>query len=999
LLPAPKSQDGFYRDTYVLAYRMKDEPARADLRPAISASTSQDGMPPEKMLDGDASTFWVSRGKQEGEGPSAQRPEWVQLMFPRPVEIGGVRIVPRAGYGPKDGTWQESDDGKRFRDIQIFTARPGADITIRFAPTTATCFRLLISNSFDPRFPAAPRNVQIAEMVLLNKDGQPVGPGMAHRTIRDLRAKSAFNEVGGSAPDCSFLLEDVPGKPGEEDVQAKDVIDLSSSLGKDGRLVWDVPPGAWDILRFGYTTNGARVSTSSGTWKGPVVDYLDADALRHYWHRVVDPLLDAIGPLAGKSLVGIETDSWEAGGVNWTARMPEEFRRRRGYDLKPYLLVLAGKIVDSRDESNRFLDDFRKTIGDLMADDHYGVLADLARQHGMFIHCEASGPHAGPFDGLKNLGRCGAPMGEFWVESPHRPTEESRFFGKVAASAAHIYGKQIACAEGFTSIGPNWDDILWKSQKPTFDHEACAGVNLVYWHAFTCSPASMGVPGQEYFAGTHFDPQITWADQASAFVSYLNRCQFLLQQGKFVADVCYYYGDQVPNIVQRKQADPAGVLPGYDYDVCDEEVLLNRMSVKDGRIVLPDGMSYRVLALPKLTMMSLAAVRKVQELVQAGAVVIGPKPEQTDSLTGYPECDAELQHIANGLWDTGKVISNKTTKEVLAGLGVKPDFEAEGHPELDYIHRRDGDADIYFIRNPEEQAVTATCWFRVVGKQPEIWDPVTGQRRAATAFMQKSGRTSAPLELQPYGSIFVVFRKAIAADAAGGAATNFPPMSGVSTVDGPWSVQFDPKWGGPAKPVVFDRLDDWAQRPEDGIRYYSGTAVYRKTFDLPAALSSKRDRLYLELGTVHEFADVRLNGKELGIVWCPPWRVDITDAVKQAGNQLEIKVVNLWPNRLIGDGQLPADKRLTHTNVLKLYGPAPGGGAWPLMPSGLLGPVTIQAPAGPPSPTPLSRPGGEPLDATHSMRDVRQPAHPTYQSCSIEARFGAVSGQARSITL
>ena len=318
--------------------------------------------------------------------------------------------------------------------------------------------------------------------------------------------------------------------------------------------------------------------------------------------------------------------------------MPEEFRKRRGYDLAPFLPVFAWRVVESREASNRFLYDLRKTVGELMAENHYAPMAKLAARRGLMIHCEAGGPHPGPFDALRNWGRCDWPMGEFWVQSPHRPTEDSRFFMKGPASAAHIYGKPIACGEGFTSVGPHWRDTLWSSQKPTFDHEACAGLNLTFWHAFTCSPESMGVPGQEYFAGTHFNPQITWANQAHAFIAYLNRCQFLLQQGRFVADVCYYYGDHVPNVPGRKQTDPAKVLPTYDYDYLNEEMLL-QMTVKDGRLVLPCGMSYRLLVLPDLKVISLEVLKKVQELVQAGGAVAGPRPERHPSFSGGAAAD------------------------------------------------------------------------------------------------------------------------------------------------------------------------------------------------------------------------------------------------------------------------------------------------------------------------------------------------------------------------
>jgi hypothetical protein len=529
------------------------------------------------------------------------------------------------------------------------------------------------------------------------------------------------------------------------------------------------------------------------------------------------------------------------------------------------------------------------------------------------------------------------PMGEFWVYSPHRPTDESRFFMKGAACAAHVFGRKIACGEGFTSIGPHWNDVLWSSQKPTFDHELCAGLNLTYWHAFTCSPPEAGPPGQEYFAGTHFDPSITWARQAPAFVAYMNRCHFLLQQGQFVADVCYYNGDNVPNLIGRKQADPAHVLPEYDYDVINEDVLVNRLTFHNGRLETPGGPSYRLLVLPKQKTMSLAAIKKIRQLVAAGAKVYGPKPETTMTLQDYPLCDLEFRRIADLLWD-GTRVDSYGAKEELDVL-VGPDFEATSlhasrnyDPDstdiagLDYIHRRDGKTEIYFVSNSTADAIGVRAFFRVRGRQPELWDPMTGARRDAPAFQQYKQRTAVPLEFGPYGSIFVIFRRPTKESREG---HNYPSYIQAGEVHGPWSVSFDPKWGGP-KSIEFDKLVSWTARSEEGIRYYSGTATYRTTFDRPAA----EGRLALDLGQVANIAEVRLNGKDLGIVWAPPFRLDITAAVKPAGNRLEIDVVNTWYNRLILDQTLPPEKRLTRTNVQVPKGSKP-------QESGLLGPVRI----------------------------------------------------------
>lgn len=295
--------------------------------------------------------------------------------------------------------------------------------------------------------------------------------------------------------------------------------------------------------------------------------------------------------------------------------------------------------------------------------------------------------------------------------------------------------------------------------------------------------------------------------------------------------------------------------------------------------------------------------------------------------------------MADELWSGDRATADKPVREVLAGLGVPPDFESRGEPDVDYIHRRAGETEIYFVRNLRAAPLSALCTFRVCGRQPELWDAVTGQTRLAEAFAQTAGRTTLPLEFPPYGSLFVIFRKPIPAEALGTASRNFPVCKSVQEVGGPWTVQFDPKWGGPTQPVVFDALSDWTRRAEEGIKYYSGTATYRTTFNAPALPAGRS--VFLDLGTVHETAAVRLNGMDLGVVWCPPWRVDIAAALRPGQNLLEIDVANLWPNRLIGDSRLPADKRFTKTNVAKFYNAPRGGSEHSLLPSGLLGPVSI----------------------------------------------------------
>ncbi len=769
----------------------------------------------------------------------------------------------------------------------------------------------------------------------LKADAKPRKP------IQNLAEKSMAKTLFFSAPDTSPLLTDVPAEPGEEDVRVDGVVDLTAKLKPNGALDWDAPAGDWRILRFGCTVGDhSRVSTCSDGWNGYALDVLDRDAFKRYWDAVVEPLIADAGPLAGKTLKYLHTDSWEVEAINWTPTLREEFKKRRGYDMTAFLPVVAGAIVNNRDESNRFLFDFRKTLGDLAVDHHFAPFREWSHKHGIDIHPESGGPHAVPIDAQRCLGQDDAPMSEFWAWSwTHRVGDKNRFFVKQPASAAHTYGHPLVLAEGFTTIGPHWQETLWDNLKPAFDHALCEGLNRLVWHAFVCSPDEMGIPGQQYFAGTHLNPKVTWWSKSAPFFSYINRCQFMLQQGLFVADVCYYYGDHVPNFAQLRASDPARLGAGYDYDVITEEAILTRLSVKDGRVVLPDGMSYHVLVLPERKAISRAVLRKVNELVEAGATVIGSKPIEATGLADFSKADAEVKKIADELWGgktgKGRVISGKTTREFLMADGVKPDFEFSGAKEgaeIGYIHRGDGGAEIYFVANRAKRPESLQATFRVAGKAPELWDAVTGERRFAAAYSQADGRTTLPIEFAPCGSVFVVFREPAAAHPAKGG-SNYPTFTPAQEITGPWTVKFDPKWGGPDS-ATFDQLVSWTTRPEQGIRFYSGTAKYRKTFDLPAGLAGKP--LSLDLGNVRELAEVRINGKSLGVVWAPPFRVDLPANMKPTGNVLEIEVVNFWPNRIIGDAALPPEKRLTKTNIRKLTKDTP------LIESGLLGPVTLQ---------------------------------------------------------
>ncbi|MDR1962171.1 MAG: discoidin domain-containing protein, partial [Planctomycetaceae bacterium] len=547
VLPRPAVKNNYYHDIAVVAVPVKTKSGellqRDDIATPTASSVQSDSFPPDHGLDGNPKTFWVSKGFQKGDAPTKTNPAWFELTFPKQVHATGIVIVPRPGYGPKFCELLVSqDDGKTFASIKKFDVKKDGETIISFDSVSGKKFRLTIFDAFDPNYPDAPRNVQISEIALLDENRRfGTGQNPKRRPLDLLAEKTAVKEYGWSAPVCDPLIADEPEIFGEEDADVENVIIVSENESLEKAVdpatgVLKLSPlkktGTWSVIRFGYTNTGAVVSTASGDWQGLVVDYLDTESFDVYWNNNVQPMIDDAGELAGKTLRYLHTDSWELGGLNWTKTMRNEFRQRRGYDLVPYLPILAGKILNNRDASNRFLFDLRRTVGDLVADNHYGYMKSKAHALGIGIHPESGGPHGAPIDSLQLLGLSDIPMSEFWSWSPrHRVGDPNRFFTKHPAVAAHTHGQRIVAAEGLTNIGMHWQESFADNLKPSFDQAVCEGCNLLVWHAFTASPKNAGLPGQEYFAGTHFNPQHTLWNYSADFLTYINRVQFLTQQG------------------------------------------------------------------------------------------------------------------------------------------------------------------------------------------------------------------------------------------------------------------------------------------------------------------------------------------------------------------------------------------------------------------------------------------------------------------------------------
>jgi hypothetical protein len=873
------------------------------------------------------------------------------------------------------------------------------------------------------------------------------GPAIADIEEKALYVRAPYSSQKGVRP---FFPAPAlyPGLPAGAAIDPGRVVDLTDKLDADGRLAWDVPPGRWTILRFGRTTTGANTRPAPVPGLGLECDKLDAAAFDAHYDAFVGTLLREIGPRRADGRAGWTTlhiDSWEMGAQNWTGAFREEFRKRRGYELLPYLPAVTGRPVVDIETSERFLWDLRQTANELVLENHALRLKELGRRDGFRLSIE-------PYDMTPcadmTLGTAAdVPMGEFWLYGFH--TAHSVI---EAAGVAHTNGRNVVAAESFTSD----DREAWQadpaSMKALGDWAFSAGVNRIVFHRSQHQAGLTVEPGMTMGPyGVHWERTQTWWDMVPSYHRYLARCQFMLRQGLPVADVCFLVGEGAPHVFRPPasalRGDPPGPA-GYAFDGCPPETLIASASVKDGWIVFPDGMGYRVLVLPESETVTPALLRKVRDLVAAGATVVGPRPRKSPSLAGYPQCDANVASLAAEVWGDcdgvkttehacglGRVVWVKTqapatraqsggpagsnrieippaglvtsptapvdpagvlagrapwsvgappldepgqygdfavVTDVLDKMGVPLDFSSDA--PLRWIHRRDGATDIYFVANPEPAAVETTARFRAGSRRPELWDPLDGSRRDLDVFDSSEDRIVIPLRFAPHQSFFVVFREAQARVRSAGAypnagpeparpaVSNFPALTEHATLDGPWDVSFDPKWGGPAK-VVFESLDDWSRRPEEGIRFYSGTATYAKTFDLPEAASRnvKRARLWLDLGTVKNIAAVRLNGRVLGVVWCDPWRVEISGAVKPKGNRLVIRVANLWPNLLVGDERqapdadyAPGGNLLRWPDWLLKSEPRPSGrltfSTWkhynkdsPLLRSGLLGPVTVMA--------------------------------------------------------
>ncbi|MCL4177950.1 MAG: hypothetical protein KJ072_09425 [Verrucomicrobia bacterium] len=1152
-LPAPAEP---FQDVALLAFPVPtaDADTLADRAPRVICTppVAEAG----SIADGDAKTS-IAFPAGAGRGGN---PFTVEFELAEPFTVRSLEIVPAEEAFGAQGEFQVAETDGGWRTVRRFKCDrsnmstgvgflPRGAVAISFPEVTGWKFRVVFTGGYGSA------TLRLAEISL---------SGAA-------RLEAFIEKQLGKMHPTPLPMWDTylwPTQPEPETagltIPADGVRDLTSRLAADGTLTWNVPSGEWILLRSGMAPTGMRNSPASPEGQGLEVDKMNRRLAAQHFEAFIGELLRRMPAKDRKAFKHVVADSYEMGSQNWTDGFGAQFKRRYGYDPTPWLPVLTGRLVGGADPSERFLWDLRRLVVDRVATDYVGGLRDACRAHGLELWLENYGHWGFPGEFLKYGGASDRIGGEYWVTGDLGSIE-----CRAASSCANTYGKPFVSAEAFTG-GPAFQNTPG-ALKARGDWSFCEGVNHLVLHVYIHQPWEDKVPGVNAWFGTEFNRHNTWFERSKDWVDYVRRCCWLLQQGTRVADVAYFIGEDAPKMTGVRRPE---LPPGRDFDYINAEVIQEGLRVKNGWLTLPHGTRYRVLVLPEQETMRPELLRKIRDLVKAGATVLGPPPSRSPSLEDYPRCDDRVRRLAAELWGDadpsipgerhvgkGRLIWGKSLVEVLTALELPPDFESS--LPLRFTHRRSADADYYFVANPKAEPLTTTAAFRAGARAPEFWWPDSGQTERPAVYEVAEGIARLPLSLGPHGSLFVVFRNPadppserivsvtrdsrevlgtsltrMPAEPAGEAPNNFSfaawikPADGTTlvtetnrgvvglsekrndalaaphgdgfggsghagcglavgtngicvfehganyfaptlvhaaaltdwthvtvvyrdgqptlylngvrvrtglrsehvvhsgagaggmaqfrgqlggfkqfartlndpavaeqaqtmprpklTVDGPgiqvtragaewmvtasipgeytlafaeggrrqvtvdampalpalagpWDVQFTPGQGVPEQ-ITFEQLTDWIQHPDPGIRHYSGSATYRKTFEIHASrltphvsrLTPHTSRFILDLGEVRDLAIVRVNGRECGTLWLAPWKLDITSALRPGANELEIEVINVWNNRLVGDQALPPDQRRTF-----LLAPTVSRDT-PLLPGGLLGPVRLR---------------------------------------------------------
>jgi hypothetical protein len=934
ILPPDTADCNFYQDIALLAYKSSEGQSTQTLKDRLKLSSNNPNIDLSKLFFGN--TKPEVKILPTGNISSTQ----VTIEFPAPFEARSIsyavqptgkmigismQLFGKSEYEknalgfkelPPIGQLEASTDGILYSKVcdllPIYRSHETwKNITRSFPATRAKFFRLNLKNTTD----------LILGKVLLKEDAR----------IDQWELKAANRSeliIPGTTPEYTPT----------EALATNDCIDITKKLKTNGELDWEVPPGNWKVIRLGYISTNAKTKHGRPEAMGLECDKLNAVGIDKQFENYPEKIIEALKDNTRINIKSIHIDSAEHGDQNWTDNFIDEFKKRRGYDPTPYLPAMMGYVIMSSEISERFLHDVRRTIADMLADNYFGRLNDLAHKHNLTLTAQAPGNalciHGDP---IQCKSRVDIPQGEFWVNSPN-----ANYDVKEASSASHLYNKPIASGEAFTGAEfKSYPDFF----KPFADGAYAMGINEFVICASTYQPWLNRKPGSlTYRTIDMFQRNNTWWDYSRDFWDYQSRMSYMMRIGKATVDYCYYLGENIPVKIISSRLKPAPP-SGFDFDVCTPEALLTRFAASEGKFILPDGAGYRLLVLPDTNRMSLAVARKIKELVQQGGIILGRYPEVSPCLTDLGKGDNEIEQIANELWGEnkkqpsglhlfgkGKVFWGKTIEQVMAEINEQPDLSNGTHfwnSEILFTHRKTDKAHIYFVANHKNRPEKSVFTFRVGNLQPELWDPTTGKTRELPNYNTDGKSTSIPLEFYPNQSYLIIFRNPAVTKQV--SVPNFPSLIPKQDLSRHWTVHFDPQWGGP-ETIIFDSLTDWRINSNAGIKYYSGTARYEKEFEIS---TTKGEKLILSLGDVANIARVKINDKPVGNVWCKPWQTDISAFIKNGKNKLEIEVANQWVNRLIGDSMLPEDQKVAFTTFNNLSEETP------LTVSGLLGPVQI----------------------------------------------------------
>ncbi|MCP9755478.1 glycoside hydrolase [Lacihabitans sp. CCS-44] len=912
----------FAADAYVIAYRLSDkEKHLPQMNPKITVSGGDFDV--KGLLDHDIKTSYSIPPMEVGQDM------YVQYSFNEPqtfraFAVSGASQDALAEFNgaPENRSLKVSDDGVNWRLVGKVSGSTVPFNTVSIPTTTAKYWRMCFQTlpiTISPMLammgmpaPTKPDGVNVAEFVLFNTS-----------RINQAEDKAGFSpwKEDSEYGDLSFKAET------PDVIQSQNIIDLTSKIGADGSLNWTAPDGGeWIVLRLGYGLTGRQNHPASPEATGLEVDKLDKEAVRKYINTYLDLYKDATGGQMGaKGLEYMILDSYEAGHMNWTLNMPQEFQKRRGYSLFKYLPVLTGRVVNGLDESEKFLWDFRKTIGEMIAENHYDVIGEELAKRGMKRYTEShEGGRIYLADGMDVKRNADIPMAAMWTPGSLVPgaDEEVRSEADIreAASVANIYGKPFVAAESMTSVGKPFQEYPEKLKR-TADLELASGLNRFVIHTSVHQPLDKS-PGFSLGPfGQYFSRLETWSGAgAKAWMAYLGRSSYMLQQGKNVADILYLYGENT-NITWISRKSLPNVPKGLEFDFVNSSALINAIQAKNGQLVAQSGNTYKVLMLDESAkLMTLPVLKKIKTLVDSGVKIVGARPEKSPSMA---DSDSEFQKLADEIWKSNKVTT-------IDNINIQPDVKISGtNNKILFRHRSTGFGsaqpsqghEVYWLNNRSDAPTTAEVSFRVTDKIPELWNAQTGKTEKLS-YQIKDGRTVVPLQFESWDAYFVVFREKTTSTSLTLPKKAETTLAQISTS---WKVKFG------AKNTMFEKLSSWSENTDSDVKYFSGTAIYENVLSLNRPASGE---VWLDLGDVKNMAEVFVNGQNMGTVWKKPFKVDITKALKDGKNDIKIEVTNTWVNRLIGDAQPNAVK--TTFTTMPFY-----RSNSPLVPAGLLGDVKI----------------------------------------------------------